>query len=460
LVFPETGQWELAKLPLLQYQEDECSLALARAQGTGSTNLRKNRMDRLIMEAWTAAVLCFLMPMATQAQDVSGCPISNAHEQKSWDQDCAGAIQVEQDSLKKAELLFRRAYVLNERQAYEKSLDDLNAACALVPHHVAYLHERAYTLNSLGRYREALIDLNEQASLEPQSPAVYSERALARTRLGDWEGALADRDREAKLSPDSVSALVARAQARIWLGQFEEAQRDLKAAAALPADRSPIDDAQYLERVSMQLEAWMHHSSGVDPGAKCRRAKTNDDYSQPTIIGDCTLVFLSAKTAQDKADALTSRSIAWLSARQSQHDATADREAAVALDPDNPDRHTNLGFAYLQERHSWGARQEFDRSINIRKTYMALAGRASAHYNLDEKNLAFRDAKESFEMRPNELALWLLGDLAKDKHDDASAKLYWMGAYHLGSRDDRLLERLRGVGVPDPAIEPNGEPKR
>jgi len=91
---------------------------------------------------------------------------------------------------------------------------------------------------------------------------------------------------------------------------------------------------------------------------------------------------------------------------------------------------------------------------------LALAGRASAHYNLGEKNLAFRDAKESFEMHPSVLALWMLGDLAKDKHDDASAKLYWMGAYHLGSRDDGLLERLKSAGVPDPAMEPNGAPKR
>jgi tetratricopeptide (TPR) repeat protein len=436
---------------------------LERAQGATAADFRDHSMDRLIMKAWTAAVLLtgsyLLTPVAAQAQETSACPTSNAKEQKSWDHDCAAAIQAEHDSSKKAELLFRRAYVLNERQAYEKSLDDLNAACALVPHHVAYLNERGYTLNSLGRYREALVDLDEQASLEPQSPAVYSERAFARTRVGDWEGALADRDREVKLLPDSKSALIARAEARIWLGQFGEAQQDLKAAAALPPGPSRADDAEYLARVSKRLEAWKHHSSGDDSGAKCSRAGSNDDYSQPTLIGDCTLAFLSAKTPEDKADALTNRSIAWLS-QQSKHDATADREAAVALDPDNPDRHTNLGFAYLQNQHSWGARQEFDRSINIRKTYMALAGRASAHYNLDEKNLAFRDAKESFEIQPNELALWMLGDLAKDKHDDASAKLYWMGAYHLGSRDDRLLERLRSVGVPDPAIEPNGEPKR
>lgn len=419
-------------------------------------------MDGLT-QAWTAAllltVLHFFMPMAAQAEEVSGCPLAEAGKQKSWDHVCATAIEAEHDPTKKAELLFRRAYVLNERQAYEQSIVDLNAACALMPHHVKYLHERAYAFNSLGRYREALVDLNEQASLDPQSPGVYSERALAKTRLADWEGALADRDQETKLLPNSKSAMVARAEARIWLGQFAEAQQDLKAAAALPAGLAHADDEKYSERVSLQLAAWIHHSSGDDPGAKCGSADTNEDFLQPTIIGDCSMAFLSAKTPQDKADALTHRSIAWLS-QQSVHDATADREAAAALDPDNPDRHTNLGFAYLEESHSWAARQEFDHSLSIRKTYMALAGRSSAHYNVGEKDLAFHDAKESFEMQPNELALWMLGDLAKDKHDDARARSFWMGAYHLGSRDDRLLERLRSVGVSDPEKEPDDEAKR
>src|SRR5262249_50787403 len=153
----------------------------------------------------------FLVPSETRAEEVSGCPTSNAPSHPSWDRDCAAAIQAERDPIKKAELHFRRAYVLNERQAYLQALDDLNAACATVPHHASYLRERAYTLNSLGRHHEALVDLNEAASLEPELPGVYEERALTRTALGDWQGAFDDYDQEVKLRPDSTSALVARA---------------------------------------------------------------------------------------------------------------------------------------------------------------------------------------------------------------------------------------------------------
>ena len=85
---------------------------------------------------------------------------------------------------------------------------------------------------------------------------------------------------------------------------------------------------------------------------------------------------------------------------------------------------------------------------------MVFAGRASARYNLDRKEEAFADAKKSFEMHPNELALTVLGDLAHDRKDDKSAKLYWMGAYHLGDRDDGLIQRLKSVGVDHPDNEP------
>jgi tetratricopeptide (TPR) repeat protein len=417
-------------------------------------------MDRSPGNTWTALLLrgalglfLALVAQAVEAGKADRCPLSNTEDKQAWKRDCDAAIQAESDPTKKAELYFRRAYVANERQGYQQAVADLNSACALVPHQVKYLHERAYTLNSLGRYRDALADLNEEVRLQPQTAGAYEERALARTRLGDWSGVLADRDQVVKLGPPSMGALVARAHARLWLGQFEETRQDLKAAASVDSGAANTEDKEYFERISGLLESWTLHSPGENPAANCQFTEKTD-FSRPTLIGDCTLAFLAAKTPREKAEALTTRSVAWNIARHSPHDMTNDCEAAVAVDPDNEDWHANLGFAYIQERHSWGARQEFDRSIEIHPTFLALAGRARAHYNLGETKLAFVDARKSFEIKPNEAALWVLGDLAKDRNDDASAKLYWMGAYHLGSRDDRLLDSLKSVGVKDPESEP------
>ena len=131
-----------------------------------------------------------------------------------------------------------------------------------------------------------------------------------------------------------------------------------------------------------------------------------------------------------------------------------DKKIAVALEPGNLDWHSNLGFAFVDSHHSWAARREFDRALARKESWTALAGRSAAKYNLGDKNGAFADAKRSFEIRPNEVALIVLGDLAFERDNRASAKLYWMGAYHLGSRDDGTIERLISVGVDHPENEP------
>jgi hypothetical protein len=175
-------------------------------------------------------------------------------------------------------------------------------------------------------------------------------------------------------------------------------------------------------------------------------------------VGDCTRAFLLARSNKDKADALTIRAIAWLVGQQDSSGRITDLQVAAALDPDNGDRHTNLGGAYVQEHHSWAGRKELDRAIALKPSFMAYAERAAARYNLHDADGAFADAKASYDMRPNDLALTVLGDLAFDHHDAKAAKAYWLGAYHLGARDDDLVARLKQVGVEDPAREPQAAP--
>jgi hypothetical protein len=48
----------------------------------------------------------------------------------------------------------------------------------------------------------------------------------------------------------------------------------------------------------------------------------------------------------------------------------------------------------------------------------------------------------------------VLGDLSHDRGDTARARSFWMGAWHLGDRDDGLIERLRSIGIDHPENEP------
>lgn len=127
---------------------------------------------------------------------------------------------------------------------------------------------------------------------------------------------------------------------------------------------------------------------------------------------------------------------------------------AVALEPGNADWHANLGGSYVMVRRSWAGRRALDRSLAIKESWPALAQRAAARYNLRDPEDALADARRSFELYPNEVALIVLGDLSRDGGDRASAKLYWMGAYHLGSRDDGTIARLKSIGIDRPDQEP------
>jgi len=395
---------------------------------------------------WAAFMVAISTPVETSA-----CPITPpAVNDQAWRSACDAAIARATDPRLKAELLFRSAYAYNEHDGYFDAVRALQEATRLDPAHALAWHELSYTENALGNYTPAEQAADRAIALTPDRAASYQERGMARHHLGNLEGAYADRDRIVRMAPDDAGALLGRADDALWLGRFDQAAADLAAAAA-----HARDDGQRgrIERSRNVLQLWRTRSGAADPGAACVWPD-NDAALRPGFIGDCSAAFLAETRPAKRAEYLTFRSMAWLVAAQDSEASTGDRKIAVALDPGNADMHANLGFAYLSARHSWAASREFDRALAIRESWMGLAGRASAKYNLRDPRGALADARRSFEIQPNELALTVLGDLSHDRGDTASAKLYWMGAYHLGGRDDGLIERLRSIGVDHPENEP------
>jgi tetratricopeptide (TPR) repeat protein len=400
-------------------------------------------------------ILTFLMAAISAPVETTACPITPpAVNDQAWRNACDAAIAAATEPRLKAELLFRRAYGHNETQDYFEAERALQEATRLDPDNVRAWHELSYTENSLGNYPPAEQAADRAIALQPDFAAHYQERAMARHFRGNFEGAYADRDRVARLAPEDPGHAIGRALEGLWLGRFDAAAADLDAAAAHPLQDN---DRQALEHARALLRLWRTRSGATDPGAACAWPRDNADLLRPGFIGDCSAAFLAETRPAKRAEFLTYRSLAWLSAAQDRQASIADRAVAVALDPENPDMHANFAFASLDSHHSWAAAREFDRALAIRESWAALAGRASAKYNLHDPQGAFADARRSFELHPNELALTVLGDLLHDRGDDASAKLYWMGAYHLGDRDDGLIARLRAIGVQHPENEPAGE---
>lgn len=369
---------------------------------------------------------------------------------------CDGAIEQAPGARERATFLLQRAYQRDEKQDAAGALVDLDRAAAADPDNMQVRQERAYARGEISDYAGAIADLDLIVGHGDATAPIYNERAFARFHHGDLAGAAADRDKIAAMTPDDAGARVAQAEALTWLGRYDEARTALDRADAL-ATTAGDSHAQEGSRELRSHIGRLTAPVAGDPEAACRAADRGQAYNAPNalpaIIANCTAAILAARSGHAKAELLTIRSIAWMM-RQEENRATVDRQLAVAFDPDNADWHANLGASYVAAHHSWAGAREFDRSLAIKESWIALAGRSEARYNLRDAGGAFADAKRSFTLHPNELALTVLGDLAIDRHDEKSAKLYWMGAYHLGDRDDGLMTRLKGIGVADPAKEP------
>lgn len=363
---------------------------------------------------------------------------------------CASAIAAAATAKEKAILYFAWAYSLNEADAALEALANLDKALALAPNFTNALHERSYSLNDLGYYDRALIDSNRDVELSPQSADAYRERAYARHRLADFEGAVADRRKVLEIAGDDRDSEIGLVQELMWVGAYDETSRRL--AALQPGD----DDKE----LRAELERRLQLKPDGGEAMRCDLRRSIDDRATARkIVDDCSWAFDHETSPAKRATFLTVRRVASVVALQDRDAGVSDLAIAVALDPDNPERRINYGNALIGVGHSWAARNEFEAALaapgltNRDKGY-ALAGRGRARAILGDLAGAFGDAKESFEIEPSEANMQLLGDLAFQKGDREGAKAFWMGAYHLGARDDSLLTSLKSVGVEDPQKEP------
>jgi tetratricopeptide (TPR) repeat protein len=359
---------------------------------------------------------------------------------------CQAAIAAAAIAKEKAILYFEWAYSLNGAGLALQALPSLDKALVLAPNFRNARHERCYTLNSLGFYARALEDCDRDVESAPESADAYTERAFARHHLADFQGSLADRLKAIELNDSSRDAEIGVVREMMWLGRYDEAAARLD---ALP----PNDSDQ-------ELRADLNRRRLFKPDGKEReRCDFADSVDDSAIalkkVDDCTWAFDHEKDPAKRANFLTVRSANAIVAFQNRDLDIPDLQIAAALDPNNPQRHINLGFAYLGASHSWAAQNEFNDALTVqnlarRDKALALAGRGQARSNLGDAAAAFSDAKASLEIEPLEANVWLLGDLAFAKGDKEAAKKFWMAAYHLGARDDSLIRRLKSVGIDNP----------
>jgi tetratricopeptide (TPR) repeat protein len=365
---------------------------------------------------------------------------------------CDAAIASAADDKVKSALLAHRAYakdVAKGTAAFRDVLADLDQALALDPVNLDARHERAFVYDSVGRWKEAEADLDFQIRMLPNEASGYRERALSRFNLGNLQGAFEDRDAEVRFAP-SASALLGRAHAAMWLGRFDAAEQDIGAARKLGAGNANAEAAA--SRLSAELTFWRSTSP---QGAKaCDPSKGQLNPNNSFLIGDCTRRFLTAPSPRDKAEALSARSLAWITGANDVVAFIEDSAIAVTFDPANPNLRSNLGFAYIRLNRPAPALAQFDAAIAVSPDYTDYAGRAQARFGLGDLDGAESDANASMAYQPNRIALTVLGDISyvRTKKFD-KAKEYWMQAYTGGPPDAGLVRRLTAAGVTLPGVQ-------
>lgn len=365
--------------------------------------------------------------------------------------DCASAIAAARSSKEKAILYFSWAYSLNEAGAALQSLPNLDTAIELEPDFVNALHERSYTRNDLGDYRGALADSNREIALVADSAASFKERSFAKEKLADFEGSLADLRHAAQLAGSSAGMAVGMARLLMWLGRYEEARQALQ----------PVALDEEVRKLTDEIGRRLVYRPDDQEKDRCRmRAELNNRSFADKAAAACTWLFDRERDPKRRADYLTTRAIARNIALQDRAISIPDYQVAAAIDSANPQRHFNLGSAYLSVNHSWAARNELDTAlasptIRTQDRAMSLAARGQANFNLGEIEAAKKDIGASMAIQPTELALAIGGEIAFKEGDKSQAKAAWLGAYQMGMRGDYILEKLKSVGVDEPhKIEP------
>ena len=395
-------------------------------------------------------LLYLLALLAAPQAEAAGCPIKDTAKDAAWRAECDKALRSAKDPKLRSALLFRSAYGYNEAGDAQAARAALEEAVKLDPANAEAWQELSYTANALDDFAEGERAADAKIALGKSDVAIFQERAYSRFNRGNLVGAYQDRDIVMKAQPRDAGALIAHAEASLWLGREDVALSDLESAGLVATEQRDRDRVALLTR---RVEQWKARTPKGDYGALCRAA-AKAEFKQANVVGDCSAAFAAETDPAKRAEYLTLRSIGWLIAARDEQAALDDRIVAAALDPGNANMHANLGYTYGNSGSYAAAARAFDRSLAIRESWTALAGRASVRYSLGDMPGAFADAKRSFELRPNEIALIVLGDLARDEGDNAKAKAMWLGAWRLGSHGDDVTSRLKSVGVTDPDKEP------
>lgn len=363
---------------------------------------------------------------------------------------CDEAIRAERDAEAKSVLLFRRGYLKVATGDFQMLADakrDLDEAIELFAGNYQALHERAFVLTELAEPRKAIEDLTAELELWPDRPEGLRERAYARFQIGDLPGALDDWSRVVAVQKDDAFDALYLAAAYRWLGRFDEALTEADRAAQLAVRKNDQQTMQNVERFKSDTALWSRWTTAEEATAACKMPEAKETPS-PSLIGQCTFVFLTGTTKSQRADALSARAMIQFLLQQDPRAALDDMRLAYALDPTASRNAINLAGILLGLNRIGEGLIYLDRAVASDPSPTTHMIRGQARLRASDCDGALADAQQSHRMEKTALSLMLLGDISTIcKKDADEARKYWLEAYRMGAPEEDMRPRFAEIGV-------------
>jgi tetratricopeptide (TPR) repeat protein len=187
------------------------------------------------------AILIFpLLALAEPAWAV-GKPISNEDVKKCYESSnpdviiyyCTRAIQSRLSEKELARAFSNRGNAYNEKEDYDRAIQDYDQAIRLKPNHAPTFSNRGVAYGRKGDYDRAIQDYDQAIRLNPNNADAFSNRGAAYVRKGDYDRAIQDHDQAIRLNPDNANALYNRGNAYRRKGDYDRAIQNYNQAIRL-----------------------------------------------------------------------------------------------------------------------------------------------------------------------------------------------------------------------------------
>ena len=201
----------------------------------------------------------------------------------------------------------QRANMFSDKGDYAAALADINRSIALInndPYRASAYNNRALILKTMGEYEKAAADFGVAIKLAPKNAKYYANRGDAWRRTGNLERALQDQDRAIELyagGPGIALGLTLRGETLRYMGEYDRALSDFNQAVRIEPDFAPaltgrgltFERTGDLERAKSEFRTALSISENSGRGdlsksaretAEARLAALSSGVPQPTIL--------------------------------------------------------------------------------------------------------------------------------------------------------------------------------